>query len=133
MSRIELNDTVANAILKMSDGNPGAITAMSDILKEAADIDPQSAMGGMGPILMLDTWEIYGTDIYVLWSDKCQRDVRKMLMLLRATQLGFLNNSRLKEMASDQMRKIDLTEEEWDDLDGQVCSQLENFRKKGVH
>ena len=32
MSRIELSDTMQTAIITMSDGNPGAINAMMDVL-----------------------------------------------------------------------------------------------------
>lgn len=87
-------------------------------------------MGGIGAVMILDTWEIYGTDIYVLWNDKCNRDVRQMLMIMRATQLGFFSHERLQEMASDQMRQINLTDEEWEDLDNKVCERLEDFARK---
>ena len=129
MSRIELTDDTQDILVKMSEGNPGALSAMMEILKHGEEIDPQGFMGAMGSILILDTWGIYGTDIYVLWSDKCKRDVRQMLMLMRATQLGFFPNSRLKEMASDQMRQVNLDETEWDELDNKVCERLDGFQK----
>lgn len=90
----------------------------------APHIDPQSALGGAGPLLALDQHDIYGTDIYVLWNDKCQRDVRKMIMALRGVQLGHLLESRLREIAGDQTRSVDLTRNEWDELNLQVCSEL---------
>lgn len=128
-SRIDLMDNTISAVSKMSDGNLEAINAMMMILKEHDAIDPQAAMGGMGAILSLDTYKIYGTDIYILYSDKCGKDIRRMLMILRATQLGFFSNTKLKEMAHDQMRQVNLTEEEWKELDNQVCEQLEQFAK----
>lgn len=33
------------------------------------------------------------------------------------------------KMSADQMRTIDLTEEEWIDIDSQVCERLEHFQK----
>lgn len=129
MSRLELSDTGMDVIGKMAEGNPGAISAMMNILEKHESIDPQSMMGGLGALMILDTWEIYGTDIYVLWSDKCNRDVRQMLMIMRATQLGLFPSSKLKEMAGDQSRQIDLTDEEWTDLDEKVCEQLERFAR----
>lgn len=129
MSRIILSDSVAIAVGKMSDGNPGAVSAMMDILEKHDAIDPDAAFGGLGAILALDTNEIYGSDIYILYSDKCGRDVRKMLMIMRATQLGFFSHEKLKEMAHDQMRSVNLTDEEWTELDKQVCERLENFAK----
>ena len=129
MSRLKLEDNGMDVMVKMSDGNPGALTALMDIMKNAEEIDPQGAFGGMGAVMLLDGWEIYGTDIYILYSDKCNRDVRKMLMLMRATQMGMFSNEKLKEMASDQMRQVNLTEEEMTDLDNQVCERLEEFAR----
>jgi len=129
MSRIELTDNAMSSMVKMAEGNPGAVSAMIDILDKHESIDPQAFMGGMGSIMLLDTWGIYGSDIYILYSDKCGRDVRKMLMLMRATQLGKFSHTKLKQMASDQMREVDLTDEEWADLDKIVCEELEQFAK----
>ena len=39
MSRLELTDTGMDVIVKMADGNPGAVMAMSMILKEHDKID----------------------------------------------------------------------------------------------
>ena len=130
MSKITLNDTGMTAIVKMSEGNIGATTTMMEIIQKHNKIDPQAVMGGLGAIMILDTWEIYGADIYILFNDKCNRDVRKMLMLMRATQLGFFSHIKLKEMAHDQMRKINLTEEEFKELDNKVCAKLTEFAKE---
>ena len=103
--------------------------SMVEIMKQYDAIDPQSAFGGMGAIMLLDTWEIYGTDIYILFNDKCDRDVRRMLMLMRSVQLGFFPSTRLKELANDQSRSVNLTGEEWESLDTQVCGQLKDFMR----
>jgi hypothetical protein len=129
MSRIQLNDSVMDAVIKMVEGNPGALSALMDVMEKAERIDPQSAFGALGVILSLDTHQIYGSSIYVLWSDKCNRDCRRMLMLLRAVQLGLFPESQLQTMAADQARKINLTEEEFEALDKQVCEQLVDFAR----
>lgn len=129
MSRIELSDSTVDAIIKMSDGNPGAVMALMEISEKAGSIDPQSALGGIGPILSLDTWEIYGSSIYVLFNDKAGRDVRKLLVLLRATQLGLFSVAKLQQMAADQAREINLSDEEWTELDEKVCAQLAEFQR----
>ena len=129
MSRINLSDNITMSIIKMVEGNPGAITAIMDLVEKHDSIDPQSFFGPLGVLIALDTFEIYGTDIYILYNDKCQKDARKTIMLLRAVQLGLLPVAKLKEMARDQMRKINLTEEEFESLDKQVCEQLEDFAK----
>lgn len=127
--RIDLIDSMPSVIKKMADGNPGAISTMVAILQGQEEIDPQNAMRGLGVILSLDTYQIYGTDIYILYSDKCGKDLRKMFMILRATQLGFFSSEKLKEMAHDQMRQVNLTDEEWTKLDKQVCDRLDKFAK----
>ncbi len=132
MAKIKLNDNVQDIFIKMSDGNPGALFALSEIYKNGEEIDPQSFAKGFGPILNLDTLGIYGSDIYVLWNDQCDRDVRLMVMLLRANQLGFLSNDRLVAIFADQMRVDKLSSEELNDLDEQVCSRLPEFKKPNI-
>lgn len=129
MSRISLADTAFSAIVKMADGNPGAITAISEIMKHGATIDPQSVLPDFMPILSLDTHGIYGSDIYVLYSDKCGRDVRKLLVLLRAVQLGIMQEQRLRDLATDQTRQVKLSLEEFDALDVAVCTELSEFQR----
>lgn len=132
MSRIELTDSVMSIVMKMSDGNPGAVSALSEIIKHGPVIDPQSAMPEVMPMLHLDTHGIYGTDIYVLFNDKCHRNVRKLLVLIRATQLGFLPPHKLKQLAADQSREVNLSDEEFADLDAKVCAELSEFQRPSV-
>ena len=75
----------------------------------------------------LGTWGIYGSDIYVLCKDKCGGDLRRLLMLMRATQLGLFSHVKLRQMTRNQ--SINLTEEEFLDLDHKVCDQLGDFAK----
>ena len=73
-TRIELTDSLISVITKMAEGNPGAMTALIEIGEAAPKVDPQSSFAGMGPIgpaLSFDTHGIYGSDIYIIWSDKC--------------------------------------------------------------
>ena len=132
MCRLSLMDSGIDIISKMSEGNPGSIQAIIEILKEHDAIDPQAFMGGVGAIMMLDTWEIYGTDIYVLWADKCRRDTRKMLMLMRATQLGLYPQSDLQALASDQTSELLLDDKVVVELDVKVCEQLSGFARPKV-
>jgi hypothetical protein len=102
MSRIELTDSIMDMAIKMSEGNPGAINAMMELYINNEKIDPQDAFGPFGKLLLLDTFGIYGTDIYVLWSDICDREVVKMIAVLRACQLGILSPAILKDASSRQ-------------------------------
>ena len=82
-------------MFKMSDGNPGALTTLMQIHEENHKIDPQDFMKGLGPILSLDSMGIYGTDIYVLYNDICDRHLPKMLAVIRSCQLGLFDSKLL--------------------------------------
>ena len=129
MSRIKIDDTIMDIFTKMSEGNPGALSALMMVYNDGEKIDPQAFMGGLGNIMLLDTFEIYGTDIYILFNDKCNRDVRKLIVLLRATQLGLFPQTRLRRMAGDQARMVNFEPHEFEELDGRVCAELEEFQK----
>lgn len=104
-SRIGMNDSFAEIVTKMSDGNPGADRVVIEMLQpESNKIDPDSIMGGMMKVLALDSLGIYGTDIYVLYNDICDRDMVKTFTILRSHQLGFLGSSVLKDACSRQDR-----------------------------
>ncbi len=128
--RIELTDSAQDVMVKMSDGNPGALHALCSILKESPSIDPQGAMGGLGPILSLDTLGIYGSEIYILHNNQCHRDTRELLMLLRANQLGFISSGRIQKIARSQMRDTLLSKDEMDKLNCGVMNRLPSFKPR---
>lgn len=101
--RIKLTDSTMDVMMKMSDGNPGALNVLMQMLKSDS-IDPDAAMGGLGSILLLDTWGIYGSDIYILNNDICDRDLPKTLAVLRATQMGMFSSDILKDACHRQDR-----------------------------
>lgn len=102
--RINLTDSPKDILVKMCDGNPGALNALISILKSGEKIDPDSAMGGLGAILYLDSWGIYGSDIYVLNNDICKGDTAKTLAVIRATQFGYFDRAILKDACARQDR-----------------------------
>lgn len=126
MTKIQLNDSVQDIVIKMSCGNPGALMALVEMLKKGKAIDPDGLGGGLGSIILLDTFGIYGTDIYVLFSDICKRDIAKTLAVIRAAQLGFVSGDTLKDACSRQ----DWSGQDMvpvDDLYAQVKERLPNF------
>lgn len=104
MSRITLQDNNMSAVVKMAGGNMGAVSPLIELLAYGGQIDPDGFCGGLGLILLLDTLEIYDTDIYVLYSDICDRDIVKMATAIRAFQLGFISKEKLKDAAGRQDR-----------------------------
>lgn len=127
MSKIQLSDTTMDVVAKMSEGNPGAMSALMEMIIPN-NIDPDNVIGGLGAIMLLDTWGIYGTDIYVLHSDICGRQLSKTLAVIRASQLGLFSSDILKDACSRQDysgRKMVPVEELYE----KVKERLPNFDK----
>jgi hypothetical protein len=93
--RITLDDSMMSAIMKLSEGNPGAMNVCIKLVKEAPDIDTDDVMGGLGTLLMMDSYQIYGAKIWMLYKDVCKEELWKMIAVLRASQLGFLSSKDL--------------------------------------
>lgn len=132
MSRINHSDSLEVAFAKVAGGAHGAISALANIVEKGPRIDPEMESASIGHILLFDECEIYGSEIYILLEDKCHGNVRRLLLLLRATQLGKFTKSKLKELANDQCRKESLSKEVWEELDYLVCQALPNFEKIGT-
>lgn len=96
--RISLQDSAMDVMVKMSDGNPGAMKVLMELLSITQD-NPD---GGWGTVLMLDSLGIYGTDIYVLYNDICNSELIKTIAVIRAVQLGYFSGDILKDACSRQ-------------------------------
>lgn len=81
MGKITMYDNLTSVVAKLSEGNPGAMNACCLLIKEGGSVYPYG--NSFEYIKDLDDLGIYGTDIYVLWSDICQRDLAKMIATLR--------------------------------------------------
>ena len=93
MSRLTITDTIKDVVVKMSDGNPGAITVMMSILKDGRDIDPYTEPGMH--LLNLDDLELYGSRIWLLYKDLCGQSLAATMGMLRAKQLGHISREKL--------------------------------------
>jgi len=127
MGKIKLSDTFIDVASKMSNGNPGALNVLMDLMQPITnEIDPDNIMGWMGNILSLDTIGIYGGDIYVLMNDICENNVVKFVTILRSHQLGFLDGNVIRDACSRQdysgKKMIDII-----DLHKKVKKQLPSF------
>ena len=94
--RIGLQDTALDVFMKLSEGNPGALTVCMEIFTQNAAIDPDAFLSGLGPLLALDTLGIYGSSIWLLYKDICGEDITKTLAVLRAWQLGFVSDAEIR-------------------------------------
>ena len=68
-------------VVKLCKRNPGAMTAIMEMMEYTPIVDPSNMLGLFSPLLTLDRIGIYGTDIYVLWSDICDKNIIKTLTI----------------------------------------------------
>ena len=74
-TRLTSEMSIKEAIIEMSEGNPGALTCMMEMI----DSNPMAMLD----ILYFDSLGIYGSKIYMLWNDCCDRDMNKLNETLR--------------------------------------------------
>ena len=108
ITRIKLTDTTIDAIVKISEGNPDAVNICAQILTETEKIDPDILFGGISNLLLLDTFNIYGSEIWMLYKDVCGEDITDMLAILRGCQLGFISSSQLRNAIKNRGDGIDI-------------------------
>lgn len=121
--RITSNDNQLTAMMKLSGGNPGALSVVAQLLERGAVTDPDDAFGGLGKLLSLDTFGIYESRIWMLHKDVCGQDLAATCGLLRAVQLGFLSREKLNHAIDHYGDGIDLSE-----IRKQVVGRLPNFQ-----
>ena len=117
--RITLDDSVMSAIMKLSEGNPGAVGVLIELSKGDAATDPDSVWGPLSSILSLDTNGIYASGIWILYKDICQQNPLRVRTLLRAVQLGLEPRSILRGKS--------LTDEQHQALLSKVQAELPAF------
>ena len=76
MTRLTMGDTWVDVAMKMSDGNPGALSVIVKFQKE--DLPEE----GIGYVMILDTLGIYGPDIWCLYKDVCDQNIHRMAVWL---------------------------------------------------
>lgn len=91
--RITLDDTMMNIVMKMADGNPGAVTVITRLIVDKND--PDDWAGGFGKLLSLDSHGIYGSNIWVLFKNVCDQSILNVVTVLRAVQLGLYSERDL--------------------------------------
>ncbi len=113
MSRLKLLDNPLEVIIKMSDGNLGAITFFTNLFKQEKYIDPDSLFGVMSPIFALDRYKIYGHNIWILYKDCCGEKIENVIAVLRVVQLGLKSEVWLlehikaqKALACDEIMRL---------------------------
>jgi len=125
MTRLVLSDTVRDMIIKLAEDNPGAIRVCSEIFEAGEKIDRDSFHGGFSTLLNLDSLEIYGANIWLLYKDVCNEDITLTIAVLRAWQLGLVSKDKLKHAVEHYGEGIDVQ-----GLYEKVKERLSKFKPK---
>jgi hypothetical protein len=126
-TRITMEDSTMSAVMKLSGGNPGAISVCARMLNEGATIDPDDFLGGLGSVLALDSHAIYEDKIWMLYKDVCGESLVTMMGLLRGVQLGFMPEHELKASVAGHYGSM--KQERIDGILKQVRDRLPAFAK----
>lgn len=110
--KISLHDSKREIVTKLSEGNPGALNVILELL-DSSRIDPDSVLGGFGNLLSLDTHGIYGSNIWLLYKDCCGQSILNVVTVLRAVQLGLMSEATL-----------------WKHIDGWIKFDMESIYKE---
>lgn len=121
MSKLNLEMTLMEAGVALAEGNPGAMKVLAHLIVVGDEIDPVGSIGGLGPLMLLDSYEIYGSKIWMLFKDVCGEDIRTTYWMLRAVQLGILSESSLKAAINGE-EELDI-----DDIMSQVEQTLQQI------
>jgi len=113
MSRVKLEDTIFDVMFKMSGGIPGSLAVMSDMMRETKFIDPENILGGFGPIIFMDELGIYESRIWMLYKDVCKENLSHTIAMLRAVQLGFVDQPTLNHAIDNYGHGVDVGDMVW--------------------
>lgn len=91
-TRITADMSFQDMLITMSEGNPGALTCMMQMLNS----DPMALMD----ILLFDSMGIYGSKIYMVWNDCCGRDMAKFKETIQAFREGKFSEEEIHENLS---------------------------------
>lgn len=91
-------------VVALCQGNPGALNILIGLIQD----NPINVLY----FKLLDAFGIYGTELYVLVSDKCDRKMTMFLKVLHAVSFDRIPVERLQAIASDQYRQVNFTEDE---------------------
>lgn len=97
-NRVKLGDSIQSAIVKMVEGNPGALHVSMELINREDGI-------GFVHYLKLDDYGIYGCLIWMCYKDLCGSDIDKLYTLLK--------NNNLKEAIRIKCEQDEMFDKEW--------------------
>jgi hypothetical protein len=97
--RIDVDDTPANAVFKLVQGDPSAAEACIALVKAVAIADPQAEFGPFTPLLILEAAGLTGPAIGHVYRKVCDSDPVTMLAVLHAVRLKVIAMDAVKRAA----------------------------------
>lgn len=91
-----VRDSLTVALAKVGGKHAGALQVLGESCSFSAQIDPANRFGGLGFVVLCDQAGVYAEDIWTLWHDVCRSSYLRAHTVLRAVQLGLLNESLLR-------------------------------------
>lgn len=125
MNKIKLTDSLQDSVVKLCQGNVGALNVLMQIIKDGKSIDPDSALENIGPLLHLDDLGIYGSNIWILYKERCEQNINKLIALLRANQLGFISDEKIRYLSEEH--SFDFRHEDLTEIYNKVKERLPDF------
>ena len=98
MSKIKNIDNIQEMLLDMSEGNPGALTTCFEILRETS----KNPIKAIPLFLTLDTMELYGSHLYMLWNDCCDRNIKEVIKVID----GFMTGKITKKDINERIKNV---------------------------
>jgi hypothetical protein len=98
--RIGIEDTPAQAVFKLVEGDRDAVEACIAMVKAVATVDPDAEFGPFTPLLILDSIGLTGTAIGTVYNHVCGGDPICALAVLHAARLKLVTVDVLKRAAA---------------------------------
>jgi hypothetical protein len=136
MSKLSLSDTFMDIMVKLAEGNPGALSVIMELYKQTTTIDPAAGLGELHYLLFLDDMDLYGDRIWILFKYICGSDLVKTIAVLRGWQLGHVSKITIKN-AVETIRNHDTSGVrlqsvlDVDEILAKVKADLPDFGKAG--
>ena len=88
-----LKDDFNDVLIKMSEGNPGSLRVLFEIL-EAKEND---IFASLEVFSTLNDMKLYGAHLYMLWNDCCGNDINKTLLVIQKYREGKITDDDINE------------------------------------
>lgn len=90
MGKLNVFGTIQDNFIIFSEGNPGAFSTLFELSKQVQD--------RIGLFLItLDKMELYGSQLYMLWNDCCNRDINKVIKILELYEREIITQKDIDE------------------------------------